>query len=370
MRFAKPLRALRAHAVSRSLAPVRDVAAALGQLRFVQLDPIRAPARAADLILRQRVPGYRAGDLDRQYPQLPLAEDYIHCYGVMTAATRALLHPRGRPHSLTIEREHPRLPARVLAHVQARGDSHPRDLAAAFGRVQVRSEWGGISSATTRALEALHYRGKLHVVRREQGIKVYTAAAPWAEPLPAATRARALMLLLLDLYAPLPEASFRQLVRMITPGSIAVALRERMLGALREGDDVARHDVDGGTWLMPAGELLRDDVADTVRLLTPFDPVVWDRLRFEAFWGWQYRLEAYTPPPKRRFGYYALPLLWRDDVVGWANARVDAGTLRVETQFVVSPPGSAVFRNALAAECERLRDCVGAAALEVTQAAR
>jgi uncharacterized protein YcaQ len=370
VRLAKTLRALRAHAVSRSLKPANDVAAALQYLRFVQLDPIRAPARAADLILRQRVPGYRAGDLDRQYPQLPLAEDYIHCYGVMTVATRALLHPRARPHSLYIEREHPRLPARVLAHVKARGDTHPRDLAAAFGRVQVRSGWGGISSATTRALEALHYRGKLHVVRREQGIKVYAAAAPVAGPLSPAARARAVMLLLLDLYAPLPDASFRQLVRMITPSSVSVALRERTLGAMRAGDDVARHEIDGVTWLLPAGEPLRDDVADAVRLLTPFDPVVWDRPRFEAFWGWEYRLEAYTPPKKRQFGYYALPLLWRDDVIGWANARVEAGTLHVETQFVAAPPRAAVFRKALAAECENLRECVGAAALELTQAVR
>ena len=370
MGLSKPLRALRAHAVNRSLEPAADVAAALARLRFVQLDPIRAPARAADLILRQRVPGYRAGDLDRLYPQLPLAEDYLHCYGVMTAATRALLHPRGRPHRLYIEREHPRLPARVLAHVQAHGDAHPRDLAAVFGRVQVRSGWGGISSATTCALEALHYRGKLHVVRREQGIKVYAAAAPWAEPLPPVARARAVMLLLLDLYAPLPDASFRQLVRMITPSSVSVALRERTLAALRAGANVARREIDGVTWLLPAGEKLREDVPDTVRLLTPFDPVVWDRPRFEAFWGWQYRLEAYTPPQKRQFGYYALPLLWRDDVIGWANARVEAGTLRVETQFVAAPPRAAAFRKALAAECERLCDCVGAAALELTQATR
>lgn len=370
MGVSKPLRALRAHAVSRSLQPAADVAATLARLRFVQLDPIRAPARAADLILRQRVPGYRAGDLDRLYPQLPLAEDYIHCYGVMTAATRALLHPRGRPHSLYIEREHPRLPARVLAHVQARGDTHPRDLAAALGRVQVRSGWGGISSATTRALEALHYRGKLHVARREQGIKVYAAAPPPTEPLAPAARAQALLLLLLDLYAPLPDSSFRQLVRMITPSSVSVAQRERTLGALRAGDDVARREIDGVTWLMPGGEPLRDDVADTVRLLTPFDPVVWDRPRFEAFWGWAYRLEAYTPPQKRQFGYYALPLLWRDDVIGWANARVDSGILRVETQYVGVPLRTAAFRKALAAECERLRECVGAAALELTQASR
>ena len=61
---------------------------------------------------------------------------------------------------------------------------------------------------------------------------------------------------------------------------------------------------------------------DTVRLLTPFDPVVWDRARFELLWGWVYRFEAYTPAPKRKLGYYALPLLWRDRVIGWGNLSV------------------------------------------------
>ena len=56
-----------------------------------------------------------------------------------------------------------------------------------------------------------------------------------------------------------------------------------------------------------------------MRLLAPFDPVVWDRRRFELLWGWAYRFEAYTPVHKRKLGYYALPLLWRDRVIGWGN---------------------------------------------------
>jgi len=366
--MSRALRAMRAHAVARSLAPSPDVAAALRRLRFVQLDPIRAPARAADLILRQRVAGYRVGDLDRQYPALPLAEDYIHAYSVMTAETRALLHPRATPYRLSVEREHPRLPARVLAHVGKLGHAHPRDLAAAFGSTRMVNGWGGISSASTRALEALHYRGKLHVVHRVHGIKVYGLAPPSPAPRPPAERARVLMLQLLDHYGPLPEASFRQLARMITTSSVSVPLRERTLKALAAAPEVARRDLDGVTWLLPEGEPLRDDVTDAVRLLAPFDPVVWDRRRFAAFWGWEYRLEAYTPPAKRQFGYYALPLLWRDDVVGWANARVESGALHVATQYVAAAPSSRDFRRALEAECESLRACVGAATMQVNAA--
>ena len=65
-----------------------------------------------------------------------------------------------------------------------------------------------------------------------------------------------------------------------------------------------------------------------VRFLTPFDPIVWDRDRFERLWGWMYRFEAYTPAPKRKLGYYAMPLLRRDRVIGWANLSVEKGRLR------------------------------------------
>jgi len=65
---------LRNYAVARSLFSARDLEAAVRTLGFVQLDPIRAPARAQDLILRHRVSGYRTGDLEKHYPSLPLVE--------------------------------------------------------------------------------------------------------------------------------------------------------------------------------------------------------------------------------------------------------------------------------------------------------
>jgi uncharacterized protein YcaQ len=99
---------------------------------------------------------------------------------------------------------------------------------------------------------------------------------------------------------------------------------------------------------------------DNVRLLAPFDPIVWDRRRFELFWGWAYRFEAYTPPAKRRLGYYALPLLWRDVVVGWANAALVGGALDVETGFTAKRPREAAFRRELDAEIQRMSTFLGA----------
>ena len=93
-----------------------------------------------------------------------------------------------------------------------------------------------------------------------------------------------------------------------------------LVSALQRAKQRLSHvHVDGVDWYWPTGEkITRRELEDKVRLLAPFDPVVRDRARFELLWGWPYRFEAYTPPPKRKLGYYALPLLWRDRVIGWA----------------------------------------------------
>jgi uncharacterized protein len=96
-----------------------------------------------------------------------------------------------------------------------------------------------------------------------------------------------------------------------------------------------------------------------VRLLTPFDPVVWDRDRFELLWGWVYRFEAYTPAPKRKLGYYALPLVWRDRVIGWSNLSVKNGALKSEFGYVKSEPSDRAFRRELEVELDRMRAFLG-----------
>ena len=96
-------------------------------------------------------------------------------------------------------------------------------------------------------------------------------------------------------------------------------------------------------------------------LLAPFDPVVWDRRRFEHFWGWPYRFEAYTPAPKRKLGHYALPLLWRERVVGWANVSVEGGVMRPQVGFVGPRIGEPAFVRAVDDELHRLHRFLGLA---------
>jgi hypothetical protein len=73
------------------------------------------------------------------------------------------------------------------------------------------------------------------------------------------------------------------------------------------------------------------------------------------FWGWAYRFEAYTPAPKRKLGYYALPLLWHGRVIGWGNVAVAGGGLRATFGYIRRAPRDAKFRAGLESELELLR---------------
>jgi uncharacterized protein len=334
-----------------------SLAAAIERLGFVQADPIRAPARAQDLTLRHRVAGYRAGDLERAYASLAVEEDTFINYGFVTRALHATMHPRsgaglqpaagnGRARNL-------------LAFIRERGAVHPRDVDAAFAHGNVTNYWGSSSKATTFLLEAMHYKGLLRVVRRDGGIRVYAVQTERAAPTGAAERrARidALVDAVVHVYAPLSASGLSVVVRRLRYA--APQWRNELPAALdRARKRLAYDRVDGETWFWPAGEVFRgDEPAGDVRLLAPFDPLVWDRRRFEQFWGWPYRFEAYTPVSKRKLGYYALPLLWRDRAIGWANLTLRHGRLHSSVGFVSGrPPRDRAFRVALEAELARIR---------------
>lgn len=348
---------LRRHAIARSLFRPVTLPAAIRRLGFVQADPMRAPARAQDLILFQRVRDYRAGDLERRYERLGIEEDAFVNYGFLPRETLALLHPRTprRPWdaaTLAQARE-------VLAFVQARGAVHPRDVGEAFAHHgRVAGYWGGELNASTRLLERMHHHGWLRVRRREVGTRVYEAMQhDEQDDSPAARKARAEALVdaIVALYAPLPAPSLGYLVTLLRYGANHLSNETRaVVKAARERYGHAV--VDGVTWFWPADEnpaSRRHQPVDGVRLLAPFDPVVWDRRRFEMLWGWAYRFEAYVPAPKRTMGHYALPVLWGEQMVGWANLRVERGRLQHALGFVSARPREAGFERALDEELAR-----------------
>src|SRR5215472_11908438 len=202
---------LRHYAVARSLFAPTTLRRALLKFGFVQADPIRAPARAQDLILRHRVKDYRAGDLERLYAKLGIEEDFFVVYGFLSKRIQALMHPRANA-GVPAEGSGAWPAARerqvrlLLEFVQERGAVHPREVDNYFSHGTVTNYWGGSSNATTHLLAAMHYRGMLRVVQRERGVRIYAARANEDEPVDMAERlARldALVDVALRLYAPL-----------------------------------------------------------------------------------------------------------------------------------------------------------------------
>jgi uncharacterized protein YcaQ len=356
---------LRRYAIARSLFKPTTLRRAIEKLGFVQADPIRAPARAQDLTLRHRVNGYRAGDLERLYPTLALEEDFFVNYGFLPRTHHALMHPRKVKARSSPKRL--RQTAEILAFVRERGAVHPREVDAHFSHGRVTNWFGGSSNASTQLLDHMHYRGLLRVARRDGGTRVYIAREAALGDIPGAaddakalgaTKMDALVDVIVRKYAPLPSGSLGNLVNRLQYGAPQWA-KERRAALARAKQRLPHARVEGIEWYWPAEERpesLRWRLDDEVRLLTPFDPVVWDRPRFEIFWNWVYRFEAYTPAPKRKLGYYALPLLWHERVIGWGNLTVVEGRLSAEFGYTDGQaPRSARFRAALEAEMERIR---------------
>jgi len=252
---------LRRYAVARSLFKPTTLKGAFDRMGFVQADPIRAPARAQDLILRHRTKDYHAGDLERLYPKLEIEEDFFIVYGFMTKSLQSLMHPRSE---VDVPAEGPRAwpaarkkVARLVSEfVRERGEVHPREVDNHFSHGSVRNYWGGLSSATTHLLAAMHYRGMLRVVRREKGIRTYVVHEHGPAPTDAAER-RARIDALVDaavqIYAPLPVRCLADLVRRLRfavpqwQGELKDALQ-------RAKQRLANAHVDGIDWFWPSHE--------------------------------------------------------------------------------------------------------------------
>jgi hypothetical protein len=332
------------------------------------------------------VANYRAGDLERRYPKLPLEEDFFVNYGYLPREHLRLMHPRTPRTVWTPARA--AQAAAVLAFVRERGCVHPREVDAHFAHGKVTNWFGGSSNASTQLLDVMHYRGLLRVARREGGTRIYAprmaeAREPEPEPgpgpgpglgsesipgSPAAgtdiSRMDALVDLIVHKYAPLPAGGLGQLLSLLRGGAPQWA-SHRSETLARAKQRLARERVEGIDWYWPAAERpssVRWRPDEGVRLLTPFDPIVWDRRRFEIFWGWAYRFEAYTPAPKRKLGYYALPLLWHERVIGWGNLTATDQGLRCSFGYVSGrAPRDAAFRAGLEAELARMRSFLGVA---------
>ncbi len=319
---------------------------------------MRAPARAQDLILAHRVKDYRAGELERRYPRLAIEEAYFVNYGFLPRQTLALLYPREAPRGWDARMR--TRAQKVLAFVQEHGPTRPKDVQSHFDHGRIK-RWGGALNVSAHLLEGLQYCGLLSVARREAGTRVYQAIErPPQDDSPEArlTHAGRLLDVVVQLYAPLPAASLGYLFGLLRRYGVPHLAAEARRVQENAKSRYAHALVDGVLWFWPQGEnpvAPRHRIDHGLRFLTPFDPVVWDRRRFQLFWGWEYKLEAYLPAHLRQRGHFAMPMLWREQMLGWANLKVVNGRLKHDLGFVGSRPRGNAFRRALDEELQKMR---------------
>ena len=355
------------------------------RMGFVQLDSIVTVERAHHLTLFSRNRTYRRRDLDRLLDDdRRLFEHWTHdasvipvrWFGHWTHRFRAMA-ARLRSASWFAERIGPdadRAIADVFDHVRVNGPTMSRDLDTGDGRRA--GPWWGWGPAKA-ALEYLWWTGKLSVARRQNFQKVYDLTERviperWRRDPPDR-----------DAHVEWACASALDRLGIATHGEIAAfwaavspAEARAWVGANGHRLQTVLVAPAGGGKPRPslAWRCLEGLLADLpappsrLRFLSPFDPVVRDRKRTLRLFGFDYRFEAFVPKPRRRYGYYVLPLLEGDRMAGRACMKFhrDRGCLAVNNLWW--EPGVRAGKGRLDAfrsELDRLRRFLGAETVEL-----
>ncbi|GAA5080284.1 winged helix-turn-helix domain-containing protein [Lysobacter panacisoli] len=325
-----------------------DLLAAIARMQLLQIDTIHVVARSPYLVLFSRVGGYPASWLDGLLERRAIFETWAHeaCFA---PAADYKLHRSAiehRAHHWAIRGARRRREAhgpqidRLIEHVRERGAVKAADFERPAGNAG--GGWWQWKDEKTW-LETAFALGELMVARRENFHRVYDlpsrvigAVQPdWEN-------------------ASIPDDASRREILLKSVRALGVTqarwvadyfrlrprVRDADLAPLVEEGALLRVEVKG--WDVP-GYVHRDFApqlalaaagrlrASHATLLSPFDPVVWDRERASELFGFDYTLECYTPEPKRRYGYFVLPILVGSRLVG----RLDAKAHRREGVFEV-----------------------------------
>lgn len=338
---------LRKLAIKNTLFNPTDIGSALEMLKYVQIDPIQSPAKAHDLILRHRVKDYHKGDFDKQFSNLDIEEDFLYAHGIMTRDIWNLLHPRNKIELSSFDKK-------VLDTIKNLEEIDTKSLSESFGNKRATNWWGGQSNETRMALERLHYYGLVKITGRRKGIRIYKAFTPPKTLLSKQERLEKLIITVVQILAPVTQKTLNQALYRIRRdfGQTTPVVNE-----LIKKDFLLKYKVDGIEYVLAPNLVNTDQKEESfVKILAPFDPVVWDRIKFKHLWDWEYKFEAYVPKNKRVRGYYAMPLLWNNDMVGWANVDKHG---KVELGYADKKPDSKEFKKQLDIEIYKLHDFLG-----------
>lgn len=301
----------------------RNVKQAVQHLGFVQIDPINVCGRMHDLILRNRVRDYpRDGLLSTLYEQKTrvIFEHYIGVLVALPVEDYRYILPSMKAHRQSIgsrsalDVQQKKMAKQILARIRAEGPLGASDFLKSGSS---RTDWGTHGTLAKTTLDKLFLQGRLLISRRDQFRRVFD----------------------------LPERILPEAVLNGKPATLEEVHRWHILNRLHQrrlitlnkahaalvDDLVCQVHVEDH----PPLYCLRSDaprlksaadapvVSNSVHLLAPLDPLIYDRKITRSLWGFDYTWEVYTPPAKRLRGYYALPILSGTRIVGYVDPKLD-----------------------------------------------
>lgn len=360
----------------RARATKDDVLAAIRRMGVLQIDTISVVARSPYLVLWSRLGDYDPCWLDELLAEGRLFEYWAHEACFIPIEDYGLYRHRmidpgslGWKYAGAWMREHPDEVERVLEHIREHGPARSADFERSDGQASGWWQW----KPEKRALEVLFTAGVLMIARRHNFHRVYDLAERvlpgWDDAaMPSLADTQRSFALRAARALGVAKAAWIPDYHRTRPPHVG-------LDALADEGLLLRARVDG--WKEPVfvhpdhAALLEQAAADKLAptatsVLSPFDPIVWDRRRAQELFGFDYRLECYTPADKRRYGYFCLPMLRKGRLVGRIDAKAHrkAGVFEVKSLVLERGVrmGEGLLRDLAAAilRCARWHGCAQA----------
>lgn len=368
----------------RKKAAKADVLAAIRQMGVLQIDTIHVVARSPYLVLWSRLGDYPQSWLEQLLAEGALFEYWAHEACFVPIEDYGLYRPRmldpaamGWKYSVKWMDEQGQAVAAVLEHIRVNGAVRSADFERTDGKAGGWWSW----KPEKRSLEVLFTSGVLMIAKRHQFQRYYDLAERvlpgWDDvQLPSEQQVRRSLLLASVKALGLARASWiSDYFRTRQPRA---SLLQDLQALVEEGallrcqvagwDDPVYVHADHAALARTAAEGRLSPTLTTI--LSPFDPVVWDRRRALELFGFDYRLECYTPAEKRQYGYFTLPILRRGALVGRIDAKAHRAQGRFEIKSLALEDGvrmSARLVHDVAGAVQRLANWHACPQVDVTQ---
>jgi hypothetical protein len=358
----------------------RHIRRVLDKIALLQIDSVNVFSRAHYLPIFARLGPYPREALDRLTGYTPkpgrpeMFEYWAHAASLIPVEFQPLLrwrmqraHQEPWPAIRRIAKDNPQLLEDVIALITEQGPITAGDTGIPRPAPRPGHMWNWHDGKV--ALEYLFYEGRVTTAKRVNFERYYDLTE---RVLPAAVLAAA---------TPSEADAKRELIRVAARAlgiatepdlrdyfRISHATCKAVVADLVESGELVPVEVDG--WEAPAylwQEARRPRQVPARALLSPFDSLVWYRDRTERLFGFRYRIEIYTPEPKRQYGYYVLPFLLGEAIVGRVDLKADrqAGVLRVQSAWLELGHDPRHVAAELAAELALTAQWLGLASIEV-----